>query len=724
MKKLKKSHSILIVISLLMLFLCIGMTVYLLFSNYQNVHLFKQAQNNFLRGDSESLQLAETQLLQVISHDSDNEAAYVMLGEIAGRKKIYPEQIYYCYMAHRLNPLSAENKTEYIQSLCLGRYFDRLENFLSQQQILSVEEKQILLYAAGRNKNINKYKSQLDRRDNDNRIGELAFLLFKHDHLSNKEKLFALNKFKSSGDAFLQQEILAAEAELYFAMEDYDNTEKALEQACKLNEFAFAPALGRFYARYRSFGKALTVLEKYLSLYHDPIIAMQTAEIYCLLDQTDKIAKLRDDFQADSGNIAMVSCYYFDALTALAKNDMTALKEFTAPLRKSIDTPLADFMFLCIDLQSDDVNAVRASYSALISKPNYLDLQKRADSMVLDYFKRALSKIESKEDQLGALATMLYGRNPDAFTAKFILLEQKKKNTIDVSLLKDALTRFSNDQGVLKIAIEYFLNNDFAACERLIACYKQSFPNRAGDMLRYEIVIALKMKDFKRASDLFQKNFLPEMRGEYWTFASATGREQDLQFLAQDKLYEPYCKALMFLKKNDSKSACDLLEKADANGNLPLLFFAAKTLAENGRNQAAIRKYLMFPENSPYRLEVLLNMSELFAESGNLPRALELARQAYTLAPGLPETRLCYADKLYRSGNLIEIPDIIKSVAASRYRKEMEKLWVAGMQVRLQKCDINTQQSKLRELCRQLLVIDPDNRIALDLLKKIKKKQQ
>ena len=34
-----------------------------------------------------------------------------------------------------------------------------------------------------------------------------------------------------SWDAFLQQEILAAEAELYFAMEDYDNTEKALEQA-------------------------------------------------------------------------------------------------------------------------------------------------------------------------------------------------------------------------------------------------------------------------------------------------------------------------------------------------------------------------------------------------------------------------------------------------------------------------------------------------------------
>ena len=72
MKNLKKSHWILIISSVLILIGCIGATAYLLFSNYQNVRLFKQAQNNFLRGDEASLSLAETQLLQLIRHDSDN----------------------------------------------------------------------------------------------------------------------------------------------------------------------------------------------------------------------------------------------------------------------------------------------------------------------------------------------------------------------------------------------------------------------------------------------------------------------------------------------------------------------------------------------------------------------------------------------------------------------------------------------------------------------------
>ena len=159
MKNLKKSHLILIIVSVLILFACIGITAYLLFSNYQNVRLFKQAQGNFQRGDASSLKIAEAQLQQVIAKDSDNEAAYIMLGVIAEKNKCYPEQVYYCYMAHRLNPLSKENKAAYVKSLCFARYFDRLENFLSLQTSLSAQGKKLLIYAASRNSNLDKYKS-------------------------------------------------------------------------------------------------------------------------------------------------------------------------------------------------------------------------------------------------------------------------------------------------------------------------------------------------------------------------------------------------------------------------------------------------------------------------------------------------------------------------------------------------------------------------------------
>ena len=715
---MKKSRLILIIFSVLILAVCISMTVFLLFSNVRNVRLFQQAQSNFQRGDDASLDLAETQLLQLIAKDSNNESAFSMLGEIARSRKFYPEQVYYCAMAYRLNPLSSENKEKYIDSLCSARYFDRLEVLLSQDSSLSDKHRQLLLYAAGRNGNINKYKQQLFRRDADNRIGELALLLFVHKHLTVAQKLSALERFNDP-DGFLKQEILAAQTELYLDIQDIDRAEKSLVEAYEQNNYAFAPVLGRFYAQYRNFGKALDVFEKHLAIYHDQSVAVQTAEIYCLLNKTDKIAKLRTDYQSDSGNRAMLCNYYFDALIALAKKDMTGLKELTAPLRGNINTPLSAFMFLCADIQSGNIQEIKASYDTLLAHRNYLNLQEQADNMLSEFLKTAFFEKNIPPEKLLPLATILYNRKPDVFTAKFILLAQKKNNSENIILLKDALTRFGNDPGVIKIAIEYYLQHNLSEAERLVAHYKQKFAQKSGDMVRYELFLNMQKKDYEKVSLLFRSNFKQELLPDYWRFAGSTMREKDLIFLSKDKLYEPFCLALLLLKKNEVNKACDLLEKADAKNNYALLFFAAKTLAENGRNQSALKKYALFPEKSPYTIAVLLNTAELYAEDGNIDQALILSARAYNLAPSMPETQLCYADKLHKKGDWKTIPDIVKLSSSNPYRRRLELLWISGMEQRIKDCNINTQREKIRELCRQLLVIAPDNNIALEYLKKL-----
>ena len=113
-------------------------------------------------------------------------------------------------------------------------------------------------------------------------------------------------------------------------------------------------------------------------------------------------------------------------------------------------------------------------------------------------------------------------------------------------------------------------------------------------------------------------------------------------------------------------------------------------------------------------------MAELYAEAGDLKQAVILANRAYQTAPRMQETQLCYADKLYRTGNIGLIPDIIKINSSNTYRRRMEPLWIAGMQQRIKECSIQTQREKIRELCRQLLVISPDNNIAHEYLKKIR----
>ena len=708
--KLKKAHLILIVVSIVFLAGCIGMTAYLLFSNYQNVRLFKQARDNFLRGDASSLALAEAQLLQVIAKDSDNEAAYIMLGEIAGKQKSYPEQVYYCYKAHRLNPLSRENKEKYVRSLAFARYFDRLENFLAQQTDLEEKEKELLLYAACRNSNLSKYKRLYEEKKAGFTIADLGIFLYDRSDVSIK--LEKLKKFPAD-DPFWKQEILAALVEIYLDLKDTANAGKSLEEAYALNPFAFAPALGRFYANFRSFGQALKIFEDYLKTFHDPAVAMQTAEIYCLLRRTEKISGLRSRYQSDTGNIAMLCCYYFDALTALAKNDMAALKELTVPLRKMINTPLAEFMFLCADLQDGDPAAVSRSYNALLARRTYLDLQSRADEMILSYLKRSPKAPSGNADALAAIAQVLYGRKPDAFTAKYILLGQKKRNMVNGALLKDALKRFSNDSGVIRIAIEYYLYRDVAECERLIEFHLNNFATTRMATLPFEIALAMRKKDFEQVSELFQKHFAYDIHRQYWEFASSSMREKDLQFLSKDPLYAPFCQAVLLLKKGEKNTACDILEKADAKDDLSLLFFAAKTLGENGRNRTALKKYALFPPDSPYKLAVLLNTAELYAENGNLSRAVELARQAYEAAPDLPETQLCYAGKLQKNGNLTDIPDVVKLTSATPYRKELEKLFIAGMEARIKATDVAKAPEKLYNLCGTLLQIDPYNKTAV-----------
>ena len=724
MKKFGKKRIILITAALLILFMCIGMTAVLLFSNYRNVALFKEAQSNFQRGDEKSLDTAEAQLLQLIRNDDDNENAYIMLSAIAGKRKIYPDMVYYSHMAHKLNPLSAANKAEYVKSLLFAREFGRLENFLSHQSELSNKDKQILLYAAGRNGNIKNFPTQPDRSSDDNKLGKLASLLYERKNLTVQEKLTALEDDFKSDDLFLQQEVLAAKAELYLAAGKIGDAEKALLEAYKLNEFAFAPALGRFYANFRTFGKALEVFEKYLKTYHDQAIAMQTAEIYCLLKKSDKIAALRSGYQADSGTSGMLCCYYLDALTALAKGNSADLKKFTAPLRKNINTPLAAFMFLCVDVENGNSADLRQSYAGMLAHRQYLDLQQQADNMVENFLKRSLNNPEENIEELLELAKMLYRRKPTAFAAKFILLASRRGKTFDGTLLLDALKKFGSDPGIIKIAIEHNLNNDPETAKKLIAQYKKLSPEKAQDAFRYEIVLALKNRDFEKASQLFQANYTPATAPEYWRFASSTLRETDLIFLSKNREYSAYCQAVLLLKKGEKAAACELLEKAPNTGNWELLFFAAKTLAENNRNSAALKIYSLFPENTPYRLALLLNKAEIYAADNNMDMALESSLKAYNMAPDLPETQYCYADKLALSNRHELIPDVVKLTQDSPYRRRLKTLWTNGMQKKITSGNIDQEREKVRELCRKLLVIDPANKVAAEYLKKLNKMPQ
>ena len=537
MKSRRYLRKILVVFAILILVASIGFSACLLFFNYQNVRLFRRAAGNLRRGTPTALDTAEAQLQRLIQKDRDHEQAFLMLARIAERKKKYPEQVYYSFQAHKLNPLSPENRELYIASLLRTREFLRLENFLELERDGETSQLELLLYAAARNGNLGKYRGVLPPEDNaadSSPLRKLLRILYLEADWSAARKLQALAELRrevAPEQNFLQQEIAEARAALFLELDRIAEAEAALLEAYRINSFAFAPPLGRFYANYRSLGQALKVFERYLADYHDPLTALQAAEICCLLKERGRISSLREEYQSDSGEAALLCSYYLDALNAFAGGDLEEAKRYLVPLRQAIRTPLATYMYFCVEVEAQNLSGVLLQYGALVNLPPYLDL----------------------------------------------------------------------------------------------------------------------------------------------------------------------------------------LIRADDRGNLPLLFFAARTLGENHRAKEALARYARFPENSAYRLVVLMNCAEL----GNFAEALRLARQAYRSEPARPETQYCYADKLLRSGRAAEIVNVVKPSGGVPLRGKLRDLWIRGMEEQLRRTDGEGRKEALREMCRQLLAVDPQNETGMKIHRKL-----
>ena len=281
------------------------------------------------------------------------------------------------------------------------------------------------------------------------------------------------------------------------------------------------------------------------------------------------------------------------------------------------------------------------------------------------------------------------------------------------------MKRFPGDQGIYKIALEYHLAHDLALAEKIIADYTQKFPKQQADMLKYRIILCTRQKKFDEVSRLFRQNFSPELAGAYWDFAIHENRLEDLRILAGDPRYKPYCQAAILLAQGKKEDGLNILARTGAGNDLKLLFYAAKTLAENDRLQDALQLYKKFPANSAYQLDVLLNSAELYSALGNLPEAVRLAREAYKTAPGSAAVQYCLADKLYKSGDPAEIADIVKYSKSLPFHDQLRVFLTASLEFNLKNCALPQDKDRALNFSERLLRLDPDNKIAPVYLQKI-----
>ena len=248
----------------------------------------------------------------------------------------------------------------------------------------------------------------------------------------------------------------------------------------------------------------------------------------------------------------------------------------------------------------------------------------------------------------------------------------------------------------------------------------RKFPENHADMLQYRIILGAKQKKFDEVSKLFQEYYSPQIAGEYWNYAISGNRIEDLRFLARNPQYQPYCQSAILLAEGKKVEALNILANADAGGNEDLLFYAAKTLAENDRHNEALKLYKLFPEKSSYRLDVLLNSAELYSALGNYDEAVKFAQMAYQIAPTLSVVQYCLADKLYKNGQVSEIADIAKFDKSSPFSDKMREFLIVSLEFNLKNCNLKSDKDKIINKIERLLRLDPENKIALEYRNKIK----
>ena len=693
--------------------------------------------------------------LKVLAEDANKEGAIAAMADIYHHDGDWGNEAFFRQRLMRLNPLDRKLRIDFLESAFLARNFAVIYSFLNlkvmEGEELSADEGALYVISALHSGHLSTGKNFYDLKRKNNpayfrgtergRFIELKMETKEMDAQRVREFLAFLDEAKDPMVRFETIDSLL----YYYSMKDdrtsQEKMEELLRECAEMNDFAGAPLLANFYfMRYR-FDDAIKVCEHYLETKTNAIIPILLGESYALSGQPEKIVPLEEKILKLHGRRSKILASYMDAVNAFCTGDNDRLRNCLLEAGSTINTPFSGLMALQIALLNDSPKGIRQNLAKLMKGPPFMDFRERARTAALYYLlDKSDEDLASNPDLLNDCAEIaLLLETPGdnlSFYRRIILLDHFNRKVLTGEELKEALEKYPSDTILLQIASKYYLlNGQPSLAMDYITEYNNLTDVPGKDSVSILHMVAL---DQLGRKDDAEKEFRAIVeKGEddslyflYYAFCVENKFIDSLKSFAtwlgslpKDSPASsilPFVRAeILFADDATRNRALEIFEKSETDDSR-FVFRAALHLAEAGRFDAALRRFLSIRETYPDKVLLNIEISGVYGKMGDKKSELTYARTAWQQDRNNLSARYAYGKCLFEGG---ELADAFSVLGSPQYRTEfpaeMLKLWEKVVRTQIKMDFDAARYTPVMENARRLLTFFPDDKEAKEYLQKV-----
>lgn len=734
---------------------CLGASFYYAIKDIGKYMDYLRASDLYEAGDYAA---AKDLFVKVINEDPNKEKAIVAMAEIYHHDRDWGNESFFRQRIMRLNPLNRQYYLDYLESSFRARNFGSIYSILNLKVMESTdlppEEGALYLisalqsghaqagkaFYADRKKANPKYFMETER-------GRLADLLLNGTDMNREEMETLFTSLDQIGDPLVRFETGNILLRLYSKQNDPESDskmERLLLDAVELNDYAGAPMLAKYYFMHYRFDDVIRICGDFMKNRMNAVMPILYGESALLSDKPELIPPLTKRVWLLHGRQSKMIASYLSALTAFSEGNRERLHKAMLESGSTIDTPLSALISLHLAVYIDSPKEILQRLERIMKNPPFLDFQVRARSIALGYVLKKMDADFTGNPELlntcAEIAAMIETPDDDvSLLRRIILLDHFKRNVMTEDELQKSLRTFPGDPVFLKIAAEFSLSQKHAdRAMEYIAEYNalEGVPDKNGKQMTVLRILAL---DQLGRKDEAQKEF-----------RSLVGKEKDAtlvylyfeycvenSYLDSLKSYVdlletfpkdspvhasiPFVRAEILLFEGQKDQALSLFEKTPSDDPL-FVFHAASRLDENGRKDAAFKRYLSIRDTYPDKALVNARLSELYQEKGDAAMALACARAAWEQDRNNLLSRYVYGKRLYEAGQYQDAIAVLKFPQyQASFPKEMLDVWSKAVHAQIKDDFDHERYNPAQDNIKFLLIYFPEDKEGLEYAEKIKR---
>lgn len=730
----------------LVVFAAIAALAYLVAKNYREVERFNEALDAY---ESENWELARKLLIETISVDPNNEDVFVKLAQLSEIRREWIEAGVFWVHAVRLNPFEQTYKDKQLEAFFRADEPGYVKAESMRMQPLQKDRHHLLLaFAYYQMQDVLNAKAQLEHLDDldslSTPLGELLSMYLEKEASLSEAELSKLKRLSESEDAGVAFHANYSVARHYLSNGEFAVAEDYLKKRVTLYPYKGSMSLASLYYMQGRVDDAKEFYADFLERLN-PREAVRYAELLAGSNEIEKLGQLSKDYRTGSRE-AILAGYYMDVLIArLNKEPAVMAQKFDVIGDELPDTELAKLLAAENALFEKDLVQLlkvlrQVSFDGSETSEAYNELlHTRVLELMAagDYATAAeIAEVVQSDDDLDRVFTLA------------IITDKLERDILKERDLLAALKSFPDEPRFVSLANDYYLGKgNLDEAEKYTEKLQSILPE--SDVARLQLVYLMETKGaLTAAASEYRKVFYTtsgynDLFLTYLAFCTRNALVEDLEALAtfsmQNEEMQSGAAALVkaeLANLNEDVSGVygaleDLLASSEyaANAiNPEIVYRAAFLLGSNDHAEAAVNAYEKLLGRYPGSIQIMVNLSELYADLGaqssdpkQTRKALELANQAFVAAPDLSIATETYAQRLYENGNFKEAEkrlfNLVEREEASLRAQETWRLSMEAMIKALAASGETYQRTKLSET---LLLIMPRNEVALQNIQSAK----